>query len=132
MPTQFSVPQQVITRGTANAPSRRPSNAHKQTIDVKTFHSQPPLGYHATRGGWSSQGGYNGIKYRVKDTPPELYENPLKGTGEPTLIPSGSLRDKKRNQIVMSNDEYEKIKMTPPTQHPIYDVPHIDALKLYQ
>ena len=132
MPTQFSVPKQIITAGTAPAPSRRPSMAHKQKIDVSVFHNAPPLGYSASRGGWSSQGGYNGIKYRVPDLPPQLYESPLKGTGEPTLIPSGSLRDTKRNHIVLPNDEYEKIKMTPPTQHPIYEVPHIDALKLYQ
>jgi len=131
MVTSFGVPNQIITRGTASAPSRRPSMAPKEKIE-HTIRMMAPLGYVQNRGGWSSQGGFRGMQFRVKDPPKSIYESPLSGTGEPTLIPSNSLRAKPKGVIRLPQEEYEKIKMTPHSKHPIFDIGNIDALSLYQ
>ena len=132
MPTQFGIPDMSITRGTANAPHRRPSQHTNVSMNIKPLHTSPNLGYSQARGGWSSQGGYNAMQYQVQPTPPTLYENPLQGQGEPTLIPSNSLKGENKGIIRLTEDEYNKLKMTPNVQHPIYNLPHFDALKLYQ
>lgn len=133
MPTQFGITDQVITAGTANAPHRRVSSTFNQKIkNTSAFHTSPNLGYVQARGGWSYSGGYNAMKYHVPETAPVLYESPLKGQGEPTLIPSGSLRSERKGIIQLSDDDYAKIKMVSNVKHPIYNVPQFNALSLYQ
>ena len=131
MPTQFGVPNLIVTRGTAPAPSRRPSTAPSKTIE-HNLHVTPNMGYTQSRGGWSAQGGYRGMDYKVQPPPKPLYENPLSGTGEPTLIPANSLSGRPKGVIKLAPEEYERIKMTPYTKHPIFDIPNNDALSLYQ
>jgi len=132
MPTQFGIPDLIVTRGTANAPSRRPSQQSNVKMNIKPLHVAPSMGYNQRRGGWSSQGGYNGMSYDIQPTPPVLYENPLAGSGEGTLIPNHSLKGKTKGVIRLSDEQYSEIKMTPNVKHPIYNIPTFDALKLYQ
>lgn len=132
MPTQFGIPDQIITRGTANAPSRRPTMQSNVKMNITPLHVAPSMGYNQRRGGWSSQGGFNGMSYDIQPTPPVLYENPLAGAGEGTLIPRHSLKGKQKGVIRLTEEQYSEIKMTPNVKHPIYNIPTFDALKLYQ
>ncbi len=133
MPTQFGIPDLAVTAGTANAPHRRPSTAYTQKIkDVTPLHTAPPLGYVQARGGWSYQGGFHSMKYNVPETAPVLYESPLEGKGEPTLIPSNSLKGERKGVIRLSDEHYDKINMTHSVNHPVYNIPQFNALSLYQ
>lgn len=133
MPTQFGIPDQFTTAGTANAPHRRPSTTFNAKIkDVSPLKTSPPLGYVQARGGWSYQGGFHAMKYNVPETAPVLYESPLKGKGEPTLIPSHSLSGEKKGVIRLKDEHYEKINMEHNVNHPIYNIPQFNALSLYQ